>query len=112
MVVPPPDAFVRQDPDYLCSGLLTTQTSTRIDVLQNYIPYVVGVASVDLRGNASAISTAVLQQPIATRDFYKEYRAAGGTAEGGCALGGRASGGNALAVALLALATAVRRRRR
>lgn len=85
--VAPPEALRRLDPAYLCSDLLTSQTEARISILENGVPYVVGVASVDRRGNASPIETAVLQSPVPTRDFYKGYRAAGGLAEGGCYLG-------------------------
>ncbi len=109
--VPAPDPFVYQDRAYLCAGLLTSQTSARVAILQNYVPYVVGVAAVDVRGNASAISTAVMQHPIATRDFYKGYRDAGGAAEGGCSWARRSGGARALPLVLLGLFVLVRRRR-
>jgi hypothetical protein len=84
---PAPPRLQALDPAFLCSNLLTSQTRTRISVLQNGIPYVVGVASVDRYGNASAIEEAVLQVPIPTVDFYRSYRDAGGEAEGGfCAV--------------------------
>jgi hypothetical protein len=80
---PAPAAFTRLDPDFLCSDLLTTQTSKRLTGLQNGVPYLVGVAAVDKSGNASPITSAYMQVPIPTRDFYTGYRTDGGEAEGG-----------------------------
>jgi hypothetical protein len=112
-----PEAFKNLDPAFVCSDLLTSQTSTRIRGLQNDIPYVVGVASVDRVGNPSPITEAYLQFPIATRDFYRGYRMAGGSAEGGfCTVARSPHGSRSLlalpAVAALALATRRRRRPR
>jgi hypothetical protein len=114
--VAPPDEFRRLDSRFVCSDLLTTATDWRIKILQNGIPYLVGVAAVDSHGNASPIEMAFLQTPIPTRDFYRAYRAAGGESEGGyCAYGQRARpAGWALAAAGLlgfALVRAGRRRR-
>ena len=82
---PPP--FTTLNPNYACSDLLRTQRSTRITGLQNNIPYLVGVATVDLHGNASPITTVYLQKPVATRDFFNGYKQAGGEAPGGfCSL--------------------------
>ncbi len=115
VAVEAPDAFKRLDPAFLCSDLLTSQTSTRIHTLQNEVPYVIGVTSVDKRGNASPIERAFLQFPIPSRDFYRGYRSDGGMAEGGfCAMARRPRSPRAaevLAVAAL-LAATVRRRRR
>jgi hypothetical protein len=111
-VVPPP-VFTTLDPAYQCSELLTSQTSVRIRGLQNGIPYVVGVAAVDKVGNASPITDAYLQFPIATADFYRGYRAAGGSADGGyCAVAPRARMGLPLLVLAAALALSWRARRR
>jgi hypothetical protein len=105
------------EPLYACSDIITSATtSTRLYQLQNGIPYVVGVASVDKRGNASPIEEVIVQAPIPTRDFYRSYREAGGTAEGGfCALAAPgSSSGRALALLLVlpGLVLLVRRRRR
>ena len=82
--------------DFLCSDLLTSGHDTRIFRLENGVPYVVGVVSVDLRKNASPITQVAIQTPTPTRDFYAGYRADGGDAEGGfCALAGGAPGGPA-----------------
>jgi hypothetical protein len=71
------------------------------------------VAAVDNSGNPSAITSAVLQTPIPTRDFYRGYREAGGQAEGGfCAYGRGHPGAAGGAVVGVALALAARRKRR
>jgi hypothetical protein len=110
--VAPPDAFRTLDPAFVCSGLLTSAGDTRIAILENKIPYVVGVTAIDTHGNASPIETALLQTPIPTRDFYQGYRQAGGAAEGGfCAYGNGRPGLLALAGVAFALVLAFRRRR-
>jgi hypothetical protein len=109
-----PDEFRRLDTRYVCSELLTGSTESRVKILQNGVPYVVGVAAVDKRGNASPITTAFLQTPIPTRDFYRGYREAGGEAEGGfCAFAerGRPAAWTLAALGVLALALARGRRR-
>lgn len=115
--VVPPAALRDLDPAFLCSELLPSQSSKRVAILENGVPYVVGVAAVDTHGNASPIEAALLQTPIPTRDFYRGYRAEGGMAEGGyCALGGHPWRGGAppawpaLAIAGGVLAGAWRRR--
>jgi hypothetical protein len=110
-----PDEFRRLDPAFLCSGQLTSSGEWRIKILQNGIPYVVGVAAVDNKGNASPIETAFVQAPIATRDFFRGYRDAGGAAEGGyCAFGtrGRPCHWTVAGVALGLVLLARRRRKR
>jgi hypothetical protein len=113
-----PPQFRFLDPAFACSGILSrTETSYRIKTLQNDIPYLVGVASVDISGNASPIDNVLLQLPVPTRDFYRGYREAGGSAGGGCALakrGARDGAGWILAggVPLAALLLWRRRRRR
>jgi len=86
-----PPFFQDLDPDYLCSGLLPpTQSSVRIEILQNGIPYTVGVAAVDTSLNASPIAMGFVQEPVPTINLYQAYRKAGGQATGGyCALAGR-----------------------
>jgi hypothetical protein len=97
---PPPPPLAALNPAYVCSDLLTSGTSTRLYQLQNGIPYVVGVVAVDLRGNASPLTTVVLQTPTQTRDFYGGYRKDGGAAEGGyCAIGSRHLGAGAVRAA-------------
>lgn len=114
----PPTHFANLDRRFVCSDLLRTQTSTRLKGLQNGIPYLVGVATVDAHFNPSPIRGVYLQQPVATRDFFEGYQAAGGTAEGGyCALArGRAGRGlealGVLALTALGLRRLARRRPR
>jgi len=111
-----PSFFQNLDTNYLCSGLLSpSQTGIRLKILQNGIPYTVGVAAVDNSGNASPILSGFVQRPIPTINFYQEYRDAGGQSPGGyCTLAGR--GARLGAISLLAgiglLAPIVLRRRR
>lgn len=109
------------DPAYLCAGLLSaTTTSRRISVLQNGIPYLVGVAAIDKSGNASPLSAVYLQSPVPSRDFYKGYcrerRGTGAAADcpSGCATGGLGAGqaGTLASAAILAAAIGAPRRRR
>jgi hypothetical protein len=114
VAVPSPIAAL--DKAYMCSGLISAQTTShRLTGLQNDAPYVVGLAAVDKSGNASPISTAYYQTPVATRDFYREYRDAGGQAEGGyCTLARSPVRNSALVFGILGLGAtwAFRRRRR
>ena len=121
------------DPRFACSDHLpATQTSTRISILQNGIPYLVGVASVDRHGNTSPLTAVYLQRPVPTKSFYLGYREcpdAGpgecrdsnpdrGQALGGCALGrprardAVGQGGVAAAFVVLATVFALGRTRR
>jgi hypothetical protein len=90
-----PTAITDRNTHYLCSDLLSTSTTSfRIKVLQNDIPYVVGVAAVDLHGNASLITPNAPVSPKVTYDFYHTYRSGEpqGQATGGyCAVVGAPS---------------------
>ncbi len=118
--VPVPTPMHTLDPAFLCANRISSQTSARISILQNGIPYVVGVSAVDKKGNASPIEKAVLARPIPTQDFYRGYRSEGGAAEGGfCSVGSnqrRPSAGERLAIAGICLGLVLpawkRRRRR
>ncbi len=114
--VPPPLVFQTLNVDYMCTERLSaSDTSTRLRVLQNGIPYTVGVAAVDKSGNISPITSAFVQKPVATVDFYRAYRNAGGEAEGGyCSLGGWTGRPGAMTclAGLGLLALCFRRRRR
>ena len=102
--VPAPAIFQNLDQKYLCSDLLpATQSSARIRILQNGIPYTVGVAAVDTSGNASPIASGFVQKPVPTINLYQAYRDAGGQSPGGyCALAG--PGARLGAIAFLASA--------
>lgn len=102
------------DPAYMCSDLVPAQTTShRIYKLQNDIPYLVGLAAVDRHGNASAIPLAYYQKPVPTRDFYREYRDAGGQDEGGyCTLAHGHVRASALVFGVLGLGVAWTLRRR
>jgi hypothetical protein len=86
-----PAFFQTPNPAYLCSDRLSpSQSSTRLRILQNGIPYTVGVAAVDTSGNISPITSGFVQRPVPTIDFYQAYRDAGGQSPGGyCSLAGR-----------------------
>jgi hypothetical protein len=112
-----PTALADLNTNFLCSGFLgVSDTSARIKVLQNGIPYGIGVAAVDTHGNASPI-VAQYQKPVQTLDFYHQYRTGDpqGEATGGCSIGGDALPGVAgvgLAVGLAGFALVRSRRRR
>jgi hypothetical protein len=86
-----PTAVTDRNTYYLCSDFLSTSTTSfRIKILQNDIPYVVGVAAVDLRGNPSVVVPYTPVRPEQTYDFYYGYRTGTpqGEATGGyCAMG-------------------------
>jgi hypothetical protein len=113
-----PTIFQTLDTRFLCSGLLPpTQSSARIGILQNGIPYTLGVAAVDSSGNASPIASGFVQRPVPTINLYQAYRDAGGQSPGGyCALAGRDARPGAIAflagAGFLGLAIFRRRRRR
>jgi hypothetical protein len=113
---PAPAPIAALDPQYACSDILPSGEKRRLFQLQNGIPYAVGVASLDKRGNASPIEEVVLQTPIPTRDFYNSYRKEGGLAQGGFCAVARGPGREApwLPAALLAplIALLLRRTRR
>lgn len=112
-------ALQDRNTNFICSDLLSVaDTSFRIKILENAIPYAVGVAAVDSHGNASKM-TELASSPVETLDFYHQYRNGDpqGSATGGaCAVGGRvtdadAAGGAALMMLGL-IGACVRRRGR
>ena len=104
-----PEPFTTLSPAHVCSDLLRTQRSTRITGLQNNIPYLVGVATIDLNGNASPIQSVFLQRPIPTSDFFDGYKSAGGKATGGfCSVGRRGRLGVAPLLGVVTLAILMR----
>jgi hypothetical protein len=112
-----PTALRNLDSAFLCSGRLSpSQTSVRLGILQDGIPYTVGVAAVDNNGNASPITSGFVQIPVPTINFYEAYRDAGGHATGGyCSLAGRGARLGAISLLAstgLAALIVLRRRRR
>src|SRR6266404_1000837 len=62
------------DPSFICSDMLSpAATSARIKILQNDIYYGIGVVAIDRHKNPS-IPSLVFGKPIASLDFYNEYR--------------------------------------
>ena len=95
------------DPAYVCSDLLAS-TSYRLKILQNGAPYGVAVVAVDKQRNASIV-TPSYASPVATRDFYYEYRHGdpqGSSTGGYCSVGGDTTAG-ATSAALIALGAVV-----
>jgi hypothetical protein len=82
-------------------------TSTRLEGLANGTTYSVVVTAYSEGNNASEPSAAVTATPIPIDDFWEHYQNSGGPDDGGCASGPAGLG----ALAGLALALAVRRRR-
>jgi hypothetical protein len=118
-VIESPSAFSNLSPSFLCSGLLpSTTTSYRISGLQNGIYYGVSVAAVDKYGNISGVDPdlgVAWGMPVATVDFYTQYRNDGGQAQGGfCSLAGWRKRPSALVLlgALAVMLVLVSRRRR
>lgn len=114
-----PLALTNINTHYLCSDFLSTSTSShRVQILQDDISYGIGVAAVDLHGNASvAFASPLYTQPMATIDFYNQYRTGGmpqGQATGGCSVGHGTSDGLSLSslAAVAAMASLARKRRR
>ncbi len=114
------NALTALDPRYVCSGLLSAQTtSTRVEVLQNEITYAAAVVAVDNSGNASA-PLVQFGTPIKTLSFYDVYRnepPSGGAAGGFCSLStarprARTTAGALGLFTLGAVGLAVARRRR
>jgi hypothetical protein len=107
----PPRVLSSLNPDFLCTDLLANQTNARLFRLQNDVNYVVGVISIDKRGNPSPLVEAIMDAPKATQDFYSGYKSAGGESLGGCSIVGTDAGGSALGMGgiLIGLATAITR---
>jgi MYXO-CTERM domain-containing protein len=88
------------------SGLVRG-TGTRIEGLTNNTTYQVTVTAYSQGSNPSAASPPVDGMPVRIDDFWEHYKGVGGPDSGGCASGPAGIG----ALAGLALAAAVRRRR-
>lgn len=85
-----PQAFRNLGPRFLCSGRLSaTNLSHRLRLLQNGVPYTVGVAAVDISGNASPIRKAFVQSPIAGVDPIPDTDTETGADAGIARLGSR-----------------------
>lgn len=89
------------------SGVVDSCRDITIGGLTNRQPYDVTLYALSSAGNPSAPSVAVSGTPILTDDFWQHYD---GQDSGGCATGAGAAGLLG-ALALLALTTAVRRRK-
>ena len=63
--------------------LAKTVRSTRVEGLQNDIPYGFAVMAIDIVGNVSPISGVQVVKPVFDEDAYQHYRNFGGQATGG-----------------------------
>ncbi len=116
MALPPqftegPSPFVSLDPKFICSTTFqNTQTSWRIDGLENGKTYQFAVVAIDDVGNPAA-SNVALGTPQPVEDLFRRFRAAGGGIQ--CATGTRSGSATMVAaLAALLLLHSLRRRRR
>lgn len=98
---------------HVCGEADGTESSIRVDGLENGVPYRIVLVVVDPSRNPLALDLGE-HVPSQAKDFWEHYHDRGGTAEGGCDLVGGSSG---LAAALVLLVAVVlfapgRRRRR
>lgn len=88
------------------SGWTAREGIAEIRNVENGVAYTLTAVARDAAGNESQPSVEVLSTPQPTKGFLDAYDAAGGEETGGCT----ASGGGLVAVALLAVAGALRAR--
>ncbi len=99
------------------ADLTSAARNVTLDGLPPGVPHRFGVVAEDLAGNRSAVTlSGDCATPRAVNDFWEEYRRQGGqAAPGACAVGlvgTRSTGAGGLALGLLGLGWALRRRRR
>lgn len=97
--------------------LTAAARNVSLDGLPPGVPHRFGVVAEDLAGNRSAVTlSGGCATPRAVNDFWEEYRRQGGqAAPGACAVGlvgSRSTAAGAVALGLLGLGWALRRRRR
>ena len=100
-------------PMHVCGEATGTESSIRVDGLENGVPYRIVLVVVDPSRNPLALDLGE-HTPSQVKDFWEHYHDRGGTAEGGCDLVGGSSGVAAALVLVLAavLFTPGRRRRK
>src|SRR5690606_4492143 len=102
------------DPMHLCAEATGTESSVRVEGLENGVAYRIVLVVVDPSRNPLALDLGELQ-PSPVKDFWEDYKDQGGGASGGCSATSDGRGG-LLAILLVALVVgagrAVRRRRR
>ena len=108
-----PGGLATLDDAHLCGEATGTQSSIRIEGLENGVAYRIVLVAVDPSRNPTALDLGE-HTPSPVQDFWEEYRDSGGRARGGCsAADGR---GGLLVLMVLAMAVtgarALRRRRR
>jgi MYXO-CTERM domain-containing protein len=84
-----PQPFQDLDPRYLCSDRIGfSGLGYRLNGLQNDVPFTVGIAAVDISGNASPIRKAFVQKTVAGLDPLPDPDA--GTTDAGATILGKA----------------------
>jgi hypothetical protein len=99
------------DEMHLCGEATGTETSVRVDGLENGVAYHVVLVVVDPARNPLALDLGA-HQPSPAEDFWEHYRDRGGRARGGCSMADGRGGLLVLALLALSLGRSIRRRRR
>jgi hypothetical protein len=81
-----PAELARLDPAFVCGTSTGTETSMRIEGLQDMVSYHVALVAIDDAGNPSDIIYLNQVTPQPVRDFWEHYRAEGGQGRGGVCL--------------------------
>ena len=103
---PPPGAAI-------CGSAQRTSQTANASGLIDGVPYHVGVAAVDTYYNVGVLSNIACGVPQPINGFYKNYRAAGGTAGGGfCSFSMKREATVGIAFLALACGIVIRRRRK
>jgi hypothetical protein len=102
-----PDGLTTLDPAYLCKSSQTqTASGLLVDGLENDVPYIVALVSVDHYGNAVGVSFTSTITPHSATDFWEDLHDRGSKVEGGFCLGTTTPWGGGPGAGLLALAIA------
>ncbi len=89
----PAEGFDGLDPDFICGTAAGTETSKRLEGLENGVSYRVAMLSIDEAGNVNALDLGNVT-PAEVTDFWEDYHDQGGGADGGVCLVTSTYGGN------------------
>jgi len=87
---------------HVCGSADGTESSVRVDGLENGVAYRIVLVVIDPSRNPTALDLGE-HTPSQVKDFWENYHDRGGTAEGGCDLVGKSSGLAAALVLVLAV---------
>jgi hypothetical protein len=96
---------------HVCGEADGTESSVRVDGLENGVAYRIVLVVIDPSRNPTALDLGE-HTPSPVKDFWEHYHDRGGTAEGGCDLVGKSSGVAAALVVVLAVVLFAPGRRR